>query len=66
MSGTCSTYGEGRVVYSVLVGKPKGKDHLKDAGIDGRIILRRIFRKRDVEAWTGSSWLGIGTSGGLL
>jgi hypothetical protein len=37
------------------------KDHLGDPGIDGRIILRRILRKLDVEAWTGSSWFRIGT-----
>jgi hypothetical protein len=24
------------------------KDHLEDTGLDGRIILRRIFRKWDV------------------
>jgi hypothetical protein len=29
--------GEGRNVYRVLVGKPKGKDHLEDEGVDGRI-----------------------------
>ena len=34
--------------------------------IDGRIILRWVLRKWDVEAWTGSSWLRIGTDGGLL
>ena len=35
----------------------------KDPGVDGRIILSWIFRKWDVEAWTGSSWLRIGTVG---
>jgi hypothetical protein len=29
--------GEGRNVYRVSVGKPKGKDHLKDQGADGRM-----------------------------
>jgi hypothetical protein len=24
-------------VYRVLVGKPEGKDHLKDQGVDGRM-----------------------------
>ena len=31
-----------------------------------RIILKWIFRKWDVGVWTGSSWLRIGTGGGLL
>jgi len=30
------------------VGKPEGKSHLGDSGVDGRIILRWIFRKWDV------------------
>jgi hypothetical protein len=37
--------------------------HLEDPGVDGRIILRWIFRKRDMRAWTGSMWLRIGTDG---
>ena len=41
-------------------------DHLGDPGIDGRIILRRIFRTWDVGVWTGSSWLRIGTGDGHL
>jgi len=46
-----------------LVGKPEGKNHLEDPGIDGRIILKCIFRTWDVVVWTGSSWLRIGTDG---
>jgi len=39
----------------------------EDAGKDGRLILTWIFRKWDVdEAYTGSSWVMIGTSVGLL
>jgi len=41
-------------------------DHLGDPDVDGRIILRRIFRKWDVEVWTGSIWFRIGTGGGHL
>ena len=63
MSRACSAYGERRGVYRVLVGKPEGKNHSKDPGIDGRIIFRWIFRKWDVGAWTGSVWLRIGTGG---
>jgi hypothetical protein len=37
---------------------------LEDKGVDGRIILRRIFRKWDVKAWSGSIWLRIGPGGG--
>jgi len=39
---------------------------LEDPGVDGRIILRWIFNKWDVEAWAGSNWLKIGTVGGHL
>jgi hypothetical protein len=42
------------------------RDHLVDPGLDGRIILRRIFRKWDVEVWAGFSWLRIETGGGHL
>ena len=58
--------GERRGVYRVLVGNLKERGHLGDPGVDRRIILRWIFRKWDVGAWTGSSWLRIGTGGGHL
>jgi hypothetical protein len=32
------------------VGKPEGKSHLEDPDVDGRIILRLIFSKWDMEA----------------
>jgi hypothetical protein len=53
--------GERRGVYRILVGKPEGKDHWEDPVVDGRIILRWIFRKCEAGLWTGSSWLRIGT-----
>ena len=43
------------------MGKPEG-----DPGADGKIILRWIFRKLNVRAWSGSIWLRIGTGGELL
>jgi hypothetical protein len=36
---------------------------LEEPGVDGRIIIRWIFRKWDVEIKTVSSWLRIGTVG---
>jgi hypothetical protein len=57
---------EGRGVHRVLVGKPEGKNHCGDPGVDGRIILRWIFRKWDVGVWTGLGWLMIETGGGHL
>jgi hypothetical protein len=38
----------------------------RDPGVDGRIILRRTFRKWDVGVWTGLSWFRIQTGGGHL
>jgi len=48
------------------VGKPEGRDHLGDPGVDGRIILRWIFMKWDVDIWTGLGWPRIVTGGGRL
>jgi len=44
------------------------RDHLEDPGVDRRIILRCIFKKRNWGggAWTGLSRLRIGTGGGHL
>jgi hypothetical protein len=66
MGGACSVYGERRGVYRVLVGNMREGDSLGDPGVDGKIILRWIFRKWDVGVWTGSSWLRTGTGGGHL
>jgi hypothetical protein len=34
-------------------GNTRDRDHLEDRGIDGRIILKCIFKKWDEDAWTG-------------
>jgi len=52
--------------YEVKGKGNKERDHLADPGVDGSIILRWIFRKWDVGAWTGLIWLRIGTDGGHL
>jgi len=38
----------------------------EDPGVNGRKILRWIYRKWAMGIWTGSSWLRIGTGGGHL
>ena len=48
-----------------LGGKPKERDHLKDLGVDGSILLKWIIGVA-WEAWTGFIWLRMGTNGGLL
>jgi hypothetical protein len=42
------------------------RNHLEDPDVDGRTILRWIYRKWDVGAWTGLIWLSIERDGGLL
>jgi hypothetical protein len=58
MGGTCSTNGETRNVYRLLVGKPDGKSDL-----GGWIIRTWIVERWDGVMWTGLVWLRIGTSG---
>jgi hypothetical protein len=57
---------EGRGVYRVLAGKPEEKRPLGDPEVDGRIILRWIFRKWEGVLGTGWSWIRIETGDGHL
>jgi hypothetical protein len=45
MGGACSSDGEGRGVYKFWWGNLRERDHWGDPGVDGRIILRWIFKK---------------------
>jgi hypothetical protein len=47
-------------------GNLRERDHWGDQGVVGRIILRWIFRKRDVGVWTGLSWIRIGIGSAYL
>jgi hypothetical protein len=51
----CTGFGWGNLRERDLSGNPD---------VDERIILRWSFKKWDVEVWTGSSWLRIGTGSG--
>ena len=47
-----------------MVGKPEGRNHWGDLGVDGLIILERIARSWFVRVWTGLGWPRIETVGG--
>jgi len=58
--------GRGEAYAELWWGIMRERDHLEDPGVDGRIIIRCIFRKWNVRVWTGLIWLMIGTDGGHL
>ncbi|KAJ4435452.1 hypothetical protein ANN_18067 [Periplaneta americana] len=45
MGSACSTYGESRNAYRVLVGRPEEKDLWGGRDVDGRIILKMDLRE---------------------
>ena len=47
--------GENKSAYSILVGKREENSYLEDLGVDGRIILRWIFRNWD----EGMDWIDM-------
>ena len=65
-AGHVARMGEEKGAYRVLVGKPEGKNHWGDLGVDGWVILGWISRRWDVGMWTGLGWPRIGTGGGRL
>ena len=66
MKGARSTNG-GQERCRVLVGgNMKERDNLDDQGVDGRTILKWVFKKWDGEALIGLFWLRVGTIGELL
>jgi hypothetical protein len=56
----------GEVHTTFWLGSPKGGDHWKDLGVDGRITLRWILGKYGLGMWIEFIWLRIGTGGELL
>ena len=72
MKGTVSTNSYNPVKHEKNSGEVtinkywRERYHWGDPDVDGRIILRRIFRKWEGFVGTGWSWLRIGTGGGHL
>jgi hypothetical protein len=56
----------GEVYAGCWWGNLRERDYFEDPDVDGSLILRWIFRKFDVVAWTISSWFMIGIGGGHL
>jgi hypothetical protein len=54
-AGHVACMGERRGAYRILVGRPEGRKPLGRPGIDGRIILKRISKKRD----GGMDWIEL-------
>jgi hypothetical protein len=65
-AGHVARMGKREVLTGFWWGDLMEGDHLGYPGVDGRIILKWIFKKCDVEAWNGLSWLRIRTGSGRL
>jgi hypothetical protein len=66
MGRSCSTYGEKRGIYRVLVGKPGGRKSLGKPWIIWEDNIKTDLQEMRWGAWTGLVWLRIGTGGGFL
>jgi hypothetical protein len=64
-TGYVARMGRGEARIGFWWGNVSERDHWGDSSVDGKIILRQIFRKWDV-VWTRLSWLNIETDSGYL
>jgi len=65
-AGMWRVWGRGEVCSGFWWGNLRERDHCRDPDINGRIILRWIFRKWEGVVRTGWSWLRIGKFDGHL
>ena len=65
-AGHVACMGQDRGCTGCWWGSLRERAHFGDQVIDGRIILRWIFRKLEGVVETGWGWLKIGTGGGHL
>ena len=62
--GHVARMGEGRDVYRILVEKPEGKRPFGRPRRRWEDNIKMDLQEVGLGAWTGSSWLRIGTGGG--
>jgi len=59
-------YKETRIgAYRCLVERPEGRYYLGDLGVNGRIIMKWMFKTWDGAVWIGIIWIRIGICGGF-
>jgi hypothetical protein len=56
MGEACGTHGRGEKRVQVLVGKPEGKNHLKDQGVDGKMGSKWTLERL---AGGGAEWIHL-------
>jgi len=59
-------WGRGEMYRGFLWGDLREADHLEDLGVDGKAIIKWIFKKWHVEARTGLPWLRLVIGSGHL
>jgi hypothetical protein len=55
MEGHVTSWGRGEVHTGFWWGNQRERDHFEDAAVDGRMILKWIFRKWD----SGVDWIDL-------
>jgi hypothetical protein len=48
--------------YKIMIVKLKGRGHVSSRGLNGRVILKYILDKTDLNVGIGLKWLGSGFS----
>jgi hypothetical protein len=65
-AGHIARMGRGVLCTGFWLGNLRERVHLVHPSVDGRIIIRLMFRKCNVRVWTGLSWLRIGSCRALV
>jgi hypothetical protein len=67
MGKVCSTnVGEKKCMQYIGGRNIKERDHLKDLGVNVRILIKWIFKRENERAWSLFVWLRVGATGGFL